>query len=180
VAAVTRARLAAVLALTLLTASAATTLTGCSGEPSTSATTTTTAVPETTTTTEAPLSAGKQFSFYVPAVGDCFDVRTAPKAPTIYLKLDCNLPHENEVFAVVELTGTDYPGAPFLEAAAKKACPASWEAYVGQAYETSSLAIGYLIPDEATWGNGIRHVTGCLVRSGDDSRRAGSAKGSGL
>ena len=154
-------------------------LAGCSGKPATTAATTTTAPPETTTTTEAPLSAGKQISFYVPVVGDCFDVRSAPKTPTIYLKLDCSLPHESEVFAILEITGKDYPGAPFLTAAAKKSCPPSWEAYVGAPYETSALEIGYLLPDPASWGNGIRHVTGCLIQSGDGSRLVGSAKGSG-
>ena len=174
-----RGRRLAGAASALLAVVAVGTLAGCSGNPASTATTTTTAPPETTTTTEAPLTAGKQFSFYVPAVGDCFDVRTAPKAPTIYLKLDCSLPHENEVFAILELTGKDYPGAPFLEAAAKKSCPPSWEAYVGAPYETSVFEIGYLLPDEASWGNGIRHVTGCLIQSGDGSRMVGSARGSG-
>jgi hypothetical protein len=136
-------------------------------------------VPDTTTTTEAPLSAGRQFSFYVPAVGDCFDVRTADKAPPIYLKLDCSLPHQSEVFATIEVTGKDYPGQQILEAAAKKTCPTSWEAYVGKPYETSSYGIGYLLPDETGWGNGIRHVTGCLIQPGTADRSAGSAKGTG-
>ena len=154
-------------------------LAGCSGNPAGPASTTTTVVPDTTTTTEAPLSAGKQISFYVPVVGDCFDVRTADKAPTIYLKLDCSLPHQNEVFAILEFTGKDYPGQQFLEAGAKKGCPPLWAAYVGQAYETSSFQIGYLLPDQTSWGNGIRHVTGCLVQPGSGERTAGSAKGTG-
>jgi len=167
------------LAVGLALASLTGVLSACSGNAAKSLTTTTTTPPETTTTTEAPLTAGKQISFYVPAVGDCFDVRPVDKAPPIYLKLDCALPHQNEVFATVDFTGKDYPGAPFLEAVAKKTCPASWPAYVGKPYETSSYEIGYLLPDEAGWGNGIRHVTGCLIQPGSGERTSGTAKGSG-
>ncbi|HEX7443468.1 MAG TPA: septum formation family protein, partial [Acidimicrobiales bacterium] len=117
----------------------------CSGnKQATSGTTTTGAPSETTTTTEAPLSAGKQFSFYVPAVGDCFDVRPVDNAAPITLRLDCSLPHQSEVFAVFDYTDTkEYPGGQILEAQAKARCPASWEAYVGKPYETSSYELAY-------------------------------------
>jgi hypothetical protein len=156
-------------------------LAGCTGNAAKSATTTitTTVPPETTTTAEAPLTAGRQISFYVPAVGDCFDIRTADKGPPIYLKLDCSIPHQNEVFATIEFTLKDYPGEPFLRDGAKQTCPKSWEAYVGKPFETSSFELGYLLPDEATWGNGIRHTTGCLIQPGSGERMVGSAKGSG-
>ena len=56
-------------------------LAACSGDATTESTTTTSEpVVESTTTTEVPLSAGKQVSFFVPAVGDCFDVRPVDKA----------------------------------------------------------------------------------------------------
>jgi len=142
------------------------------------AATTTTEPAPTTTTTEAPLSAGKQFSFYVPAVGECFDVRPIGNAAPIYLRLDCSLPHQNEVFATFDYTDTKtYPGAEKLQTQAKQRCPASWEAYVGKPYETSRLALAYALPDEAGWNNGIRHVVGCLVVDPASERRVGSVKG---
>jgi len=174
----TRARLTgAALSVLLLAAGAA-----CSGDGSKNdaAATTTTDAPTTTTTTEAPLTAGKQFSFYVPAVGECFDVRPVDKSAPIYLRLDCALPHQNEVFATFDYTDTkDYPGSQVLEAQAKQRCPPSWEAYVGKAYETSRLALAFDLPSEGGWGNGIRHVIGCLVVDPATERRAGSVKGSG-
>jgi len=173
-----RARSAVVaVAVGLALASLTGVLSACSGNAAKSLTTTTTTPPETTTTTEAPLTAGKQISFYVPAVGDCFDIRTVDKAPPIYLKLDCALPHQNEVFAIIEFTAKDYLGAPYLTDGAKQICPKSWEAYVGKPYETSDYEIGYQLPDEATWGNGIHHVTGCLIQPGTTDRLSGSAKG---
>ena len=92
----------------------------CSGSGGdTTSTTATTAAPETTTTTEPPLDAGRQVFVYTPAIGQCFDRReleerpaTGPQQTDIVLLLDCPLPHENEVFDVLEmpLAGSDYPG----------------------------------------------------------------------
>ena len=169
-------------AVALATALAVGTAAGCTGGGGSTAATTTTeaAAPDTTSTTEAPLSAGRQLSFYVPAVGDCFDVRTADKQPNIYLKLDCALPHQNEVFATVDYPGRDYPTNPdALETLAKQKCPAAWTDYVGQPYETSSLEIAYFLPEQASWGNGVRHVIGCLVVDPSGDRITGSVRGSG-
>ncbi len=155
---------------------------GCSGDAgkNDAAATTTTEPAPTTTTTEAPLSAGKQFSFYVPAVGECFDVRPVDRSTPIYLRLDCSLPHQNEVFATFDYTDAkEYPGSEKLETQAKQRCPALWEAYVGKPYETSRLALAYDLPDERGWGNGIRHVVGCLAVDPATERRAGSLKGAG-
>lgn len=79
----------------------------CSGGDDAPATTTTTAaVPSSTTTTvEAALEQGEQISVYVPEVGDCFDRRTIEDVEEpIILLLDCDLPHEAEVFHVFEVT----------------------------------------------------------------------------
>ena len=165
-----------------LAGAALVTMAGCSGSGAhdDSAATTTTEAAPTTTTTEAPLSAGKQFSFYVPAVGECYDVRPVDNGAPIYLRLDCSLPHQYEVFAAFDYTDTkEYPGSQVLEAQAKQRCPPSWEAYVGKPYEISRLALDFNLPDEGGWGNGIRHVVGCLVVDPATERRAGSVKGSG-
>lgn len=94
---------AAALTLALAAATAA-----CSGSETkaTPGTTDTTAAVETTTTTEVPLESGTQISVYNPSVGDCIDRRKlvdpkSKRTSTITLKLDCNLPHSFEVFAVV-------------------------------------------------------------------------------
>ncbi len=170
----TRALLAAALVLLLATAVAA-----CSGDTTAESTTTTSeVVVESTTTTEVPLSAGKQVSFYVPAVGDCFDVRPVDKAPPIHLVLDCSLPHERQVFAIFDYTGgKDYPGQDVLETQAKLLCPKSWEAFVGAPYETSRFEMAFDLPDQAGWGNGIRHVIGCLVVDPQGDLITGSVQG---
>ena len=154
-------------------------LAACSGSTTTESTTTTSQpAPETTTTTEVPMSAGRQVSFFVPAVGDCYDVRPVDKAPPIHLVLDCSLPHQRQVFATFDYTASkDYPGPDLLEAQAKLECPKSWEAFVGAPYETSRFELAYELPDQAGWGNGIRHVVGCVVVDPNGGLITGSVQG---
>jgi hypothetical protein len=87
---------------------------GCSSDDDgTAATTTTAPAPEaTTTTTEAPLEAGEQIFVYVPRVGDCFDRRTLDTGEPVVLLLDCDLPHQAEVFHVFEATDDEVALAP--------------------------------------------------------------------
>ena len=154
-------------------------LAACSGDATNESTTTTTEpVVESTTTTEVPLSAGQQVSFFVPEVGDCFDIRPVDKQPPIHLVLDCSLPHQRQVFSAFDYTGgKDYPGQEVLEGQAKLQCPKSWEAFVGAPYETSRFEMDFDLPDEAGWGNGIRHVIGCLLVDPKGDLITGSAQG---
>jgi hypothetical protein len=154
-------------------------LVACAGKGTQKVAPTTTAAP-TTTTTEAPLTAGQQISFYVPRVGDCFDKRTIgvpPNTTMIHLLLPCQLPHESEVFAALDYPGPNFPGTGVLQEYAKRSCVAHFEPYVGRDYETSVYELGYDLPDQANWNNGITHVIGCLVVSATTDRLAGSARG---
>jgi hypothetical protein len=156
------------------------------GGPDTVATTTTVA-PETTTTTEPALDAGTQVFVYTPEVGDCFDRRQLPPEAAgaggqteIVLLLDCALPHQNEVFALVDHPGSGepFPGEEALEAFAQRECPASFEGFVGRAYEVSDLEIGFHFPTEANWSAGSRTI-GCYVYDLDGDKLVGSMQGSG-
>jgi hypothetical protein len=169
-----RTLLAAAMILVLVAGVAA-----CSGDTTAESTTTTIGPPvESTTTTEVPLTSGKQVSFYVPAVGECFDLRADDKGAPIHLVLDCALPHQRQVFAIFDYTATkEYPGQDALEAQAKLECPKSWEAFVGAPYETSRYELAFDLPDEAGWGNGIRHVVGCLIVDPKGDPITGSAQG---
>jgi hypothetical protein len=162
---------------------------GCSGGSGTATTATTgTSVPGTTTTLpETPLDKGKQLATYNPDTGDCFDKRkvvtqTGAKPTDIYLKLDCVLPHQNEVFAVVDAPWPDqkdrtYPGDDTIRKAAKVECPKKYAEYVGKPYEVSKLEIGYLLPPEASWPS-YRRI-GCYVYNAAGLRMEGSVKGTG-
>ena len=175
-----RAGALAGMALVALTA-------GCSrGGDDTAATSTTTtaAPPETTSTTEVPMEEGRQVFAYVPDVGDCYDLRRTessggggPAGTEVVLRLDCEKPHTNEVFAVVTVDLKDYPGEVWLKNLAKLECPKSFEAYVGVPYETSALDLGYRLPSQSSWNQGYRKTIGCLVTSGTGPKLEGSVRG---
>lgn len=162
--------------------------TGCSGSSDGgSATTTTASPPETTTTTEPPLEAGRQIFVYTPSVGQCFDRRqlderpaTGPQQTDIVLLLDCALPHQNEVFAVLEVTGagSDHPGETALRDLARRDCTTGFAEFVGRQYETSALEVGYYLPSTNEWESGARRI-GCYVFDVDGEKLVGSMRGSG-
>ncbi len=140
-----------------------------------------TTVDESTGTTEVPPEDGVQLFDYRPAVGDCFDRRrtTDGTSRSYILKLDCAKPHMFEVFAIVDLETSNYPGEGELATQAKKQCPRSWEAYVGQAYELSKLELSWEAPSRANWNLTLKHSLACLLKSGtDDAKLDGARRGS--
>jgi hypothetical protein len=148
-------------------------------------------VPQTTTSTEppeAPLEAGTQVYTYNPTEGDCFDRRRVPAGGTttreLVLLLDCDLPHGNEVFAVIEYTAPPspdgsplpWPGDDQLRTWARARCPAFFEAYVGRAYELSEIEVGQQLPKEEDWPGDT--TIACLLRDPAGRRMVGSLQGS--
>jgi hypothetical protein len=160
---------------------------GCSGSGSEDTTDTSTTIPvETTTTTEPPLEAGRQVFVYTPSVGHCFDRReleerpaTGPQQTDIVLLLDCALPHDNEVFDVLDMPGSgpDYPGETPMNGFARRTCATHFEEYVGKAYEVSELEIGYYLPSSSEWESGARRL-GCYLYEFDGDKLVGSMRGS--
>ena len=174
-------------------------LSACSGdEGDQPAATTTTEVPTPTTTTEPPLDAGTQKEplYFVPSVGNCFDRRKVPGADNkqvdTILLLDCQLPHQYEIFATLEYPlpedgDPEWPGDEAVRNYARAQCPGSFEAYVGKPYETSAFEIGHLLPPEDNFY--ANQVIGCYVYDPTQDhvvegrpvqgRTAGTARGTG-
>jgi hypothetical protein len=157
------------------------------GGAGSSSTTVASVAVETTTTTEPPLEAGRQVFVYTPSVGECFDRRqleerpaTGPQQTDIVLLLDCALPHDNEIFTVLELpdAGPVYPGETAMQEFARRNCADAFAAYVGRAYETSELEIGHYLPSSNEWGSGARRL-GCYLYAVDGEKLIGSMQGSG-
>ncbi len=157
--------LAAVVAVGLATLAGCSTTSG--GTPVTLSTTTTVpagAGPTTSTTAEPSASVGKELYVYAPVEGDCIDLRaTGDDGPAttrsqpdanatprgsneLILRLDCALPHQYEVIAVVPAGLPDDPGDEALIAAAKLLCPPAFATYVGTPYQSSELEVGWILP----------------------------------
>jgi hypothetical protein len=110
-------------------------------------------------------------------VGTCFDdvdaglneVSEVPAVP-------CDRPHANEVFAVLEQPGDEFPGEEEIRGLAEEGCSASFESYVGAPFETSTLTPFPVTPTAASWAKGDRQVV-CVLTSPEP--RTASARGSG-
>ena len=120
-------------------------------------------------------SPGNVFSV---APGDCFDdpdpgVDEISDVPLV----DCQDPHDNEVYAVVELEDGDYPGDDVVLNRAQDICLDAFEPYVAEPYATSELFATWIVPTEGSWSDGDREVV-CVLFD-DDGPLEGSMQESG-
>ena len=85
-------------------------------------------------------------------VGDCFDdgsafdddeVNSVPGVP-------CSQPHDNEVYALFDVTETSFPGED-MGRIAHEGCLARFEGFVGKDYDSSQLDIATLYPSRESW-----------------------------
>jgi hypothetical protein len=75
---------------------------------------------------------------------------------------ECDTEHDYEVYAVVEMPATAYPGDDGIAAAADAECAEAFEPFVGVPYSGSALDYAVLSPDHAAWAGGD-HAAVCLV-----------------
>lgn len=112
-------------------------------------------------------------------VGDCFDDPENEEDVLLIQTVPCEEPHQNEVYANLELTQfQSYPGLQAIEDAGISECLDLFAGFVGVEYDASVLDIVYLTPTQESWGQGDRDVT-CAVYDISGERLTGSMKGSG-
>lgn len=113
-------------------------------------------------------------------VGDCFDdtdsfsdeIRSLPGVP-------CSEPHDNEAFAVVDLTIATYPEGDGMAELAYDSCMERFESFVGKDYESSSLEIFTMYPSTESWKQDDREVV-CALYDMNASKLVGSVQGRAL
>ena len=118
-------------------------------------------------------------------VGDCFDdtgsitsaaggeVSSLPAVP-------CSAPHDNEVFAVFDLSVSDFPEGDAMSQMAFDACQARFASFVGLDYEESTLDILTLYPTRESWElQGDREVV-CAVFEMNAKKLTGSSRNSSI
>lgn len=114
-------------------------------------------------------------------IGDCFDdggsqygdeVGSLPGVP-------CEQPHDNEVYAVVKLDLSEFPGDEAMGDVAMERCMGRFASFVGMEYESSALDIYTLYPSEDSWRQSDREVV-CAVYDMELNKLEGSMKGRGI
>jgi hypothetical protein len=101
--------------------------------------------------------------------GDCID----PQGQS-YTLISCDSPHEAEVFATFNLTGSTWPGSTAVAAAASSGCATRLTGYLNPQLAVS-LASTYVYPDATAWQAGTRTVI-CEVRAASGAL-TGSVRG---
>ena len=112
-------------------------------------------------------------------VGQCFDDPDDFGEVANVDIVDCEEPHDNEVYHLFDIPDGDYPGASAVDSEAVDGCLAAFDAYVGTEYLDSRLEIRYLYPSSDTWGQGDREVV-CSLYDFEDKQLTGSMRGSGI
>ena len=109
-------------------------------------------------------------------VGTCFDDTDETEISSVP-EVDCSDPHDNEVFAVLDYTGSDtYPGSEAMNADARQLCLEAFEEYVGLPYEESAFEVYPITPSESGWDTGDREII-CALYNPDFSKLTGSVQG---
>lgn len=110
-------------------------------------------------------------------VGTCFDDPEDASAVSEVPIVDCDEPHDNEVFAVFTLPGSAFPGAAELRDDAVEGCSDRFGAYVGEDYLFSELLIGAFWPTEVSWEEADDREVICYLYA-SDGPLVGSQRGS--
>ena len=112
------------------------------------------------------------------AIGDCFDdtsfdeVSSLPGVP-------CSEPHDNEAYAVFDVTLDSYPDVDAMSELANGSCVERFDDFVGRDYESSSLDVIAMYPTPESWSQNDREVV-CAVYDMEAVKLTGSVKGLGL
>ena len=111
-------------------------------------------------------------------VGDCFDDGStfADERVDGVAGVPCGKPHDNEVYAVFDVTMPSFPGERMGEVA-QQACLERFEAFVGKDYESSSLDVASLFPSRESWTRKNDREVICAVYDVAASKLTGSVKG---
>ena len=114
-------------------------------------------------------------------LGDCFDdidqsassesgeVASVPGVP-------CSEPHDNEVFAVFDVSNAEFPGEEAMSEIAFDACETRFEDFVGKDYQSSSLDITMLYPTAQSWHAQNDREVICAVFDVELNKLTGSMK----
>lgn len=118
-------------------------------------------------------------------VGDCFDdssslLGTGDDEVSSLPGVPCSEPHDNEVFAVFDVSITSFPEGDAMASLAFDSCMERFEPFVGMDYDSSSLDIMTLYPSYDSWNRQNDREVVCAVYEMDSSKLVGSVKGLAL
>lgn len=108
---------------------------------------------------------GEQDAFTL-AVGDCINTSGASEVDTVPV-IDCDEPHDLEIFAATELTGDTFPGDTVVSDELDAFCRGDvFTDFIGLPYADSIFGTSGFHPTAASWDNGDRELL-CTIGNPD-------------
>ena len=107
--------------------------------------------------TPAPSEEGVDTDAFTIVVGDCLNDTGAEEVDTVP-KIECEKPHQSEVYASVQIPDGDFPDEATITAQANADCVTEFATYVGIEAGDSKYSIGYYFPTEESWAEGDREI----------------------
>lgn len=112
-------------------------------------------------------------------VGDCFDVPSDGNISDVE-GIDCDEPHDNEVFALFDIAGgpdAPFPGAEAISRQAQAECTGTlFSDYVGVPFQQSSFSATSINPTRETWERLDDREVICVITGGDGETLTSSAR----
>jgi hypothetical protein len=113
-------------------------------------------------------------------VGDCFDVPSSGNITNVD-GIDCDEPHDNEVFATFDIAGgpnAPFPGDSSISSQAQTQCTgALFTDYVGVPFNQSEFNATSINPTQQTWEQIDDREVICVATSADGSPLTSSVQG---
>ena len=94
--------------------------------------------------------------------------------------LPCSEPHDNEVYAVFDVSLDLFPGDESLFDLSTDACRKRFKNFVGKSYDDSILDMFAIYPTDESWSQLNDREVICAVYRVDYKKLTGSTKGSGI
>ena len=97
-------------------------------------------------------------------VGTCIsDANTTTGDVTTFDAVECDKPHDGEVFTIIKLEGAKYPGLKFVTGKGQRGCRARLKRQLtAKAFKDKQLGYKYVFPTKQSWAQDDREIT-CLA-----------------
>ena len=120
-----------------------------------------------------------QIDVFTMRAGDCFNDPEAAEFEDV-AGIPCFEPHDNEVYAVFDVSFDKFPGEETMSDAATDECLKRFKKFVGRPYEDSVLDIFPIYPTDDSWSRVNDREVICAIYHMDGEKLTGSNKGSGI
>ena len=120
----------------------------------------------------AGCSQGNVFSL---KVGDCYNNPSEGELSDVEI-VNCSNAHEEEVYAIFDISGSTWPGRYQVDGLAEQGCLGRFTAFVGIDYEYSEYYGFSLSPSEDSWNRGDDREVVCSLGL-QYGTKIGSARG---